>query len=191
MSEIEPKKMVSRNVALIAIGLICVILIAGIAGVVTYYTQNIQSKDNIIAQLNSENAQLHSSISSLQSQISNFTSILAFNNRELLYLTRGYVVQKAGSYDSWNFSIPYAGYLYIEFTPPSNDTYIRVIDNPNFWVGYNVQNVQYTYETQGTPSSVVQSAEVFVLPSSNTTVIFGNNMTSGQFAYMLEIDYYY
>ena len=142
MSEPKPKKMVSRNVALIAIGLICAILVAGIAGAVTYYTQNIQSKDNIIAQLNSENTQLHSSISSLQlnlsslqNQISNLTSILAFNNSELLYLTNGYVVQQAGSYDSWNFSIPYAGYLYIEFTPPSNDTYIRVLGNPNFWVG--------------------------------------------------------
>jgi len=60
MNETKPKKMVSRNVA-IAVGIICIVLVASLAGAIAYYTSVISGKDN--------------KISSLESQLSNAVNI--------------------------------------------------------------------------------------------------------------------
>jgi len=53
MSETVPKKMVSRNVV-IALGIICIILVASLAGAAAYYTSVVNGKDNKISSLESQ-----------------------------------------------------------------------------------------------------------------------------------------
>ena len=53
MNETKPKKMVSRNVA-IAVGIICIVLVASLAGAIAYYTSVVSGKDNKISSLESQ-----------------------------------------------------------------------------------------------------------------------------------------
>jgi uncharacterized coiled-coil protein SlyX len=87
MSEMKPKKMVRRSVA-IALGIICIILIAGMVEIwLSYLVQDIEkdetinilhievfNKDSQISQLNLQMEDQNNSISSLSSQISQLNS---------------------------------------------------------------------------------------------------------------------
>jgi prefoldin subunit 5 len=63
-SETKPKKMVRRSVA-IALGIICVVVVAGLAGTFAYY---VNDKNNTISSLDSQISNLQNQISSLQNQ---------------------------------------------------------------------------------------------------------------------------
>ena len=82
-NETNPKKMVSRSVA-ITLGIVCILLIAGLGGAIAYYTMTINNKDNqiksansTISSLNSEVSIQNSTISSLGSQISQLNATIA------------------------------------------------------------------------------------------------------------------
>lgn len=64
------KKTVGRKVIL-GIGVICIILTAGLAGTISYYNSTLNSKDFIISYLSGQVNDLNSQIANLQSQISN------------------------------------------------------------------------------------------------------------------------
>jgi uncharacterized protein HemX len=76
MSEIKPKKMVRRSVA-VALGIICIVVVAGLVGGFGYFMLVVDDKDNTISLLTSQMSnkdtqisQLNSTISSLNSRIS-------------------------------------------------------------------------------------------------------------------------
>ena len=75
MSEIKPKKMVGRSVA-VALGIICIILAACLGGVVATYTLMINDKSNAISSLNHQISQLNSSVANLQSQVASDNSTI-------------------------------------------------------------------------------------------------------------------
>jgi len=75
MDETKPKKMVGRNVA-IALGIICLVLLAGLVGGLGYFTQVINDKNNTISSLNSQISQLHSNITDLQTQIEGYNNTI-------------------------------------------------------------------------------------------------------------------
>jgi hypothetical protein len=72
MSEIKPKKMVSRNVA-VALGIICIILAVSLVGAFAYYVtvmnSEIVDRDNTISQLNSQIATLNNQINDLNATV--------------------------------------------------------------------------------------------------------------------------
>jgi cell division protein FtsL len=71
MSEpkVNEKKMVRRSVA-IALGIICIVLVAGLVGGFGYFILTINDKDNTISSLNTQISSKDSQISQLNTQIS-------------------------------------------------------------------------------------------------------------------------
>lgn len=68
-SETKSKKMVKRSVA-VALGIICIILIASFSGAMLYTVTLLNDKNNQIESLNTQISTLNSTISSLNSQVS-------------------------------------------------------------------------------------------------------------------------
>jgi hypothetical protein len=64
-SETKPKKMVRRSIA-IALGIICIILIAGLGWAMAYYTMIVNNKNNTISSLSTSNSQLTTNNTNLQ-----------------------------------------------------------------------------------------------------------------------------
>jgi hypothetical protein len=136
-SETRPKKMVSRNVA-IALGIICIVLIGSLA----YFVVTNNSAQNTA----------QNTINSLQSQLKdlNDTVWLAKSTDWITNLT--VPVYGGGRTDTNNWgltqSADYAGYLLVETSSTSNDTYLAVWynhypnDNPSNIGGYSYDEVQ-------------------------------------------------
>ena len=72
-SETKPKRMVRRSVA-IALGIVCVLLIAGLGGAVAYHTMAINDKDN---KINSENNTINQLIATMADQNNTIASLNA------------------------------------------------------------------------------------------------------------------
>ena len=74
MSETKETKTARKGIV-IALGIICVILVACLGGVITAYTFVINDKNSTISSLNSQISQLESNVTNLQNQIAsaNFT----------------------------------------------------------------------------------------------------------------------
>lgn len=73
----KPKKVVSRNIA-IALGIVCIILIAGIGGAMAYYTIQINNKDATARALYNDYASTHShSDTDFNALYSTFNSLIA------------------------------------------------------------------------------------------------------------------
>jgi hypothetical protein len=128
MSEIEPKKMVRRSVA-IALGIICIILIAGLGVTMEYYTMAINDKSNAIASL---------------TDTVNLAKFLVLADNQT-------VTQTAGNYTSWTFTANATGYVSVwGLSSTTNNTYVRVIYNasvptPNKFSSYQT-NYQWVYQ---------------------------------------------
>jgi hypothetical protein len=106
-SQTEPKKMVGRNVA-IALGIICIILVASIGITIRYYTMTINDKDGTITNLN---------------DIINLANYTVLANNQT-------VTQTAGNYTSWTFVANVTGYVNVVIlSSTTNNTYVRVIYN--------------------------------------------------------------
>jgi prefoldin subunit 5 len=99
------KKVVRRTVAL-ALGVICIVLIAGLGGAMAYYTVTINSKDKTISQLNAtiedqNNTinQLIANITNLQNQNANLQAWLD-GNETLLNQTQAWLAGNITYYNS-------------------------------------------------------------------------------------------
>jgi hypothetical protein len=73
--ETKLQKMVSRNVA-VALGIICIILIAGLGATMAYYTMQITSKDNQIASSTGAINQLNAKITNLTLELNQLQASL-------------------------------------------------------------------------------------------------------------------
>jgi cellulose 1,4-beta-cellobiosidase len=69
------KKLAKRNVV-IALGIICVVSLAGLVGAFAYYMPMIKDRDNTISSLNSEISQLNATITNLQNQVASESSAI-------------------------------------------------------------------------------------------------------------------
>jgi Ca2+-binding RTX toxin-like protein len=99
--------MVNRNVAL-ALGIICIILLAGFGVIIGYFTMTIDDKDRTITNLN---------------DIINLANYTVVANNQT-------VTQAAGNYTSWTFTANVTGYVFVTIlSSTTNNTYVRVIYN--------------------------------------------------------------
>ena len=68
MSETRETKIARKDIV-IALGIICIILIAGLGGTIAFYTSMIKDKNNTISSLNTKVSQLNSNVTNLKQQI--------------------------------------------------------------------------------------------------------------------------
>src|SRR5271157_3902918 len=146
------KKIVSRNVA-IALGIICIILVASLAGTIAI----LDSRDSTISSLQNENT-------TLQRQADELNGIANLSGIELWQWGANVSISPA-SHSSWNFSAGYAGYLIVLVNSSQNSTsdiYVRVA-----WSYKEV--VDYDSTTNG---GVVKCP---ILPCPNVMITVGNS----------------
>ena len=129
------KKMVSRDVAIV-LGMVCILLIAGMGAVAAYYTMQINDKDSMISSLNTQIAtknsqisQLNSSATNLETQLSDLTSIVELNKSEVCYNTSALESPfNQGNELPANFSYPdKIGYISLTVYAPNFDAYAGVV----------------------------------------------------------------
>jgi cell division protein FtsL len=97
-NETKPKKMVRRSVA-VALGIICIVLVAGLVGVFAYYMPMISDKDNTISSLNLKISQSNTNNTNLQDQIDQLQAWLD-GNETLLSQTQTWLNGNITSYET-------------------------------------------------------------------------------------------
>lgn len=130
MSELKPKKMVRRSVA-IALGIICIILAVSLVGAFAYYMPIINDKDNTISSLDSQLSNLDGNFSNYE-LLKDFT-VVASNQAvtPLDNYTGGYA-----GYE-FMFSALYSGYVSVTVNDSTrNPTTVRLI---YFNLGYTFE----------------------------------------------------
>ena len=163
--------MISRNVA-IALGIICVFLIACIGGAIAYYTMQINNKDNTIASLNSE-------LANLQGNLTDFQGL-----NDLMVLKNTTVTTQDEEF-GWDFDFQYSGYILVSVTSTSYNTSVTV-----GWYNYDYQYLDqrpifYGY-TQLFP--IVASPDNWI--TAGVTINFGASANVTNTA-TVTITYYY
>jgi hypothetical protein len=134
------------------------------------YVINTENHDMKI-ELSTANAR----IASLQSQIAelgNLTTSTVWVNQT--------VSQQAGAYTTWSESASYAGYVSIQVSSSTSNTYANVT--------YSSHGVSYNTQTN---IGVNGTAYFPVLPASNIKVTVGNTLTTGTATENVTVTYYY
>lgn len=194
------KKLVGRNVA-IALGIVCIILVAGTGGVMAYYTMQINDKDstynNYVAthshidsdynSLSTQNTNLQTQITNLQSQITtkdsqitDLQSIADLQKQEVV-VTQYSVNQGAGQSSAVAArSFSYSGYLRISATTTTSNAYITL----QYWFGGKLYSFS---QTVGTSGDVIFA----ILKTDSATVYVGNTNFLNGATETVTITYYY
>jgi outer membrane murein-binding lipoprotein Lpp len=186
------RKIVSKAMV-IALGLICIILAAGLVGAIAVYmpmASNLESqiaeKDSTISYLNSQVSYLNSQVLALQADIEQFNStiedykaaqeafnsqaefyanIISLNMSAPLFVSQSFTLAANTSGTIYTGNILYAGYISVSVESSSNTTYLQVA-YPSYGVNYN-QTV-----TVGTGG-----AAAFPVLPGGITVVIGNTET--------------
>jgi DNA-binding transcriptional ArsR family regulator/flagellar basal body-associated protein FliL len=124
-SETKPKKVVGRSVA-IALGIICILLIAGLGGAFAYYTMVIHSKENELASANNTISQLNNNVTNLQNQDKQLQTWLD-GNETLLNKTQANNTNLQNQIDSLNSVVTNLQYQV-------NNFHIGGMENSTTWV---------------------------------------------------------
>ena len=169
------KKVVSRTIA-IALGVVCIILVAGLVGVIATYTpmmsdlqSQVANKDSTITSLNSTVTSLSSTVTSLGSQVSSLNSQVA-SLKSSLNESQSYYEEIVSDY-SEKLSLSQYGYLVngLNLTQDAG-TVTAVWTGYVEYAGYVVINLESTSNT--TLASVAYSL-------SSRGVNFDYNSTVG------------
>lgn len=184
------KKGVNQAVVF-ALGLVCIVLAAGLAVVLANGSPLVNSEDqqeidelqeqltnrtNTIATLNAQIAQLQNQINGinqnntqylqqiaeLQEQIQEYINILHLNKTATLVNNQTWTLNPNATLAVWNDDLYYAGYAKVTVESSSNTTYVQVV--------YNYGNVHYnqtvTVGTSGTAYFPILPAEVGIFIGS-------------------------
>jgi uncharacterized protein YpmS len=186
------RKIVSKAMV-IALGLICIILAAGLVGAIAVYmpmASNLESqiaeKDSTISSLNSQVSSLTSQVLALQADIEQFNStiedykaaqeafnsqaefyanVISLNMSAPLFISQSFTLAANTSGTIYTGDILYTGYISVSVESSSNTTYLQVA-YPSYGVNYN-QTV-----TVGTGG-----AAAFPVLPGGITVVIGNTET--------------
>ena len=183
VDETKPKKMVRRSVAA-ALGIVCIILIAGMVGIWLYYLVQDIEKDETITNLNNEVfnkniqiSQLNSSVTNLQNQVNDLSNIVNLNRSKIWVLDQT-IIFPAGSYASFiRQDTSYAGYVSFIFpTSMFTTTYVQVIYSSN-GIDYDYQvyvgtNGTATLPVLPTPSIYIRIGDPLNAVNVNMTAIY-------------------
>jgi hypothetical protein len=180
------KKMVSRNIA-IALGIICILLIA----VIAYFSITGISAQNNYNNLQKQNKQFQawldgnitsytSQINSLNSQITDQQSILDLQKQEVV-VNQYSVNQGAGGVSVVVArSFLYSGYLHISSTSTTSSASITL----QYWFGGKLYS---STQTVGTSGDILFA----ILKTDSATVYVGNSNILNGASHTITITYYY
>jgi uncharacterized coiled-coil protein SlyX len=199
-AEKKGQKKVFGRTMVIALGMICIVLVAGLVGAIAVYMPMVNSlesqiaeKDNTISSLNSQVSSLNSQVSSLQanfeqvnstisdykdaieaynSQIAYYRSILYLNESGYLFASQPLTQDANTSTVVYNSAIEYAGFVSVTVESSSNTTYVQMI-YASYGVNYD-HNV--TVGTSGTAAFPVLPGEI-VIGVGNTELVDNVNAT--------------
>ena len=134
-SETKSRKMVSRNVA-IALGTICIVLVAGLAGTII-----------VLNNSNQQNTNLQSQVDDLTSTINLTKSEIFYNNVSLPSLG-AYEDQSGNEHYQFSLSVLYSGYLGVQVQP--FDPHLEVDVSWDYLATYQTTHpfIQYDYQTK-------------------------------------------
>jgi len=156
--ETKPRVMNGRNVALVCLGIICIMLLASLI----YSVETVESGNNQISELQNENALL-------ERQIGDLNSILNFSQIDLWKWNENTSLAPMTNY-SWNYSANYAGYVFLQVSPNQNSTY-----NIHLRLVWSYKNGVLNYDN--TTNGFIECA---ILPCSNVTITLSNaDLTNG------------
>jgi predicted PurR-regulated permease PerM len=162
MSEPKPKKMVRRSIA-VALGIVFIVLIAGLGGAIAYYTM----RNN-----------------SLQNQVNDLTNTLNLG-KSTVWVNSQTISQDANSYYWWNspfypWNLNYCGYISVQvLSSTTSNTYVRVI--------YTVHGINYDNQIN---VGSMGTAVFPVLPTSIEIRVGNTNFFNGA-TETVTITYYY
>ena len=175
-TEKKGQKKIFGRTMVIALGMICIVLVAGLVGAIAVYMPMVNSlesqiaeKNNTILSLNSQVLSLNSQVSSLQdnleqinstmssyqdaiqtynSQISYYLSILYLNESGYLVTAQPLTQDANASTVVFNDILQYAGYVSVAVESNSTTTYVQVV--------YSSYEVNYDHNmTVGTSGTAV------------------------------------
>jgi hypothetical protein len=201
------KKIVSRRAA-IALLMVCIVLSAGLVGVIAVYLPRVSSlesqiaeKDNELSSLNSQNlalqntleqtandiAGLEETVEELEETVEGLNAAL-LDYRDIIFLVKsdlllsGPITQNASDYTGiFKDILQYAGYVTVEAQSTSNTTYARV-NYTSYGVNYN-NNV--TLGTNAATSFPVLPGEIEIIVG-NTDTYIGDSVNA-----TVTVTYYY
>jgi uncharacterized protein YxeA len=216
MSVPKPKKMVSRSVA-IALGIICIVLIAGIGGVMAYYTGQINDKNATIndetntynnyvndhhhtdEDYNSLQSQYNSEVQLYNSEVQQYNAYLAdHHHTDEDYNSVNNIVSLTDS-TVWvnDQTLNEPASSYVDWTPKFTATYCGYVvvsvqtsttSNTYVRVIYSAYGVSYDHQIGvGTGGTAVFP----ILPSSSIDIRIGNSNLLNGATETVTITYYY
>jgi predicted PurR-regulated permease PerM len=178
MSEPKPKKMVSRNVA-VALGIICIILIAFVA----YFAVT-----DISAQ---------KSISNLQSQVKDLTDTVNLAKSSVWLENKTINVLPIFSQIVITQQVQNAGFILTRTSSTINNTYLLVeysaavpVASGTFYQ-YSTESYHYSNRVEITVESNDTDNIFPVLPSTTVYIILGNSNTAERADIAISIAFYY
>jgi hypothetical protein len=134
----DEKKVVGRNVA-IALGIICIILVAGISGIAVMLSNNIAQHNDYVSNhsyANDKYSNLNASLYAIDSQLDDLTSIVHLENSTTVYdvcqqieLPANFSTEPDIGEYGLSSTPPfgeYAGIAYVEISSNRSDTYVNV-----------------------------------------------------------------
>ena len=213
-TETKPKKVVGRSVA-IALGIICILLIASLGGIMAYYTMTIRNKENELGSANNTISQLNTNITNLQNQNTNlqnqidslnsvFTNLQNQVNNFHIWSTGNSTVFANNENVHTNENVQTSENVSVVgitivgssvYVPSAGYVSIRVSSNNNStYVGlgtfYILNNTNISFPTHYQFSVGFGGTVVFpVLPTSWIEVYFGSSF--GEATLTVTITYYY
>jgi hypothetical protein len=194
------RKIVSKAMV-IALGLICIILAAGLVGAIAVYmpmASNLESqiaeKNSMISSLNSQVSSLTSQVLALQadieqfnstiedykaaqrafnSQVESYINIISLNVSEHLFASQSFTRAANTSDTFYTGNILYAGYISVSVESSSNTTYVQVVYSSH---GVNFDQT-VTVGTDGSAVFPVLPGEI-VIEIGNTEPVDNVNGTA-------------
>jgi len=142
------RKVVERNVA-IALGIVCIILIAGLGGLVVFYTSLVGDRDSTVSSLKSQNANLKDQVGTLR----NVTNLKVMN---VIADNQTITGDQNGEY-YWHFDATCSGYVSVMVHDSTDNPTNVLVAYTNFGDEYLVQK---GISTNGTAAFPIMASTV-------------------------------
>ncbi|MGD0029598.1 MAG: hypothetical protein ABSC91_11730 [Candidatus Bathyarchaeia archaeon] len=177
--------MVRRSVA-VALGIVCIVLVAGLVAGLTYSTIIINNKDVTYNDYTATHSHTNDEFSTMVNQGLNYYGIATLFNYTLV-ADGTEIYQLANSSSSWNFSATYAGYVVVRVV---SDTTVYAQATYTSYVGSIVEPFHYDQRIDLSPTGFGRFEGLFpILPSTSAQVRVGNTNLSGEVRESIFITY--
>jgi cell division protein FtsL len=159
--ETKSKKTVSRSFAL-ALGIICIVLVASLVGEMLYTTSLLNEKNGQIDSLNTQIMDQNSTISSLNSQVSQLSTEISDLNTTIFFLSSQISQLNATVSNPLNQSEPYIQSQLLAYPPTNITANSRIEDWILNWTPTTDIRIIKIQVWMGNPQNVVWEGDTFV-----------------------------